>query len=66
MPPKRIWAPRGKSYKIWSSQTHSVRLTAVLTIRADGEFLKIAAPVIVKLMYYFILLQEKVTGYFYC
>ncbi|KAF1786240.1 hypothetical protein GQ600_14551 [Phytophthora cactorum] len=40
MPPKRIWAPRGKSSKIRSSQKHSVRLTAVLTIRADGEFLK--------------------------
>ncbi|KAF1787151.1 hypothetical protein GQ600_9569 [Phytophthora cactorum] len=42
MHPKRIWALRGKSSKIRSSQKHSALLTAVLIIRADGEFFKMA------------------------
>ncbi|KAG3166677.1 hypothetical protein PI126_g4122 [Phytophthora idaei] len=41
MHPKRIWALRGKSSKIRSSQKHSALLTAVLTIRADGKTLPV-------------------------
>ncbi|OQR84322.1 hypothetical protein ACHHYP_13526 [Achlya hypogyna] len=36
MPPHRTWAEVGKSSKVDTSEKHSDRLTAVLTIRADG------------------------------
>jgi hypothetical protein len=41
MPPNAIWSKRGKSAKISSGEKHSFRMTAVLTIRADGTKLPI-------------------------
>ncbi|KAH9151337.1 hypothetical protein AeRB84_006025, partial [Aphanomyces euteiches] len=41
MPPRRIWAEVGGSSKVDKSEKHSDRLTAVLTIRADGRKLPI-------------------------
>ncbi|KAH9181428.1 hypothetical protein AeNC1_016596, partial [Aphanomyces euteiches] len=41
MPPRRIWAEVGGSSKVDKSEKHSDRLTAVLTIRADGKKLPI-------------------------
>ena len=41
MPPARIWAERGGSAKVRHQQEHSDRITAVLTIRADGKKLPI-------------------------
>jgi DDE superfamily endonuclease len=40
-PPHRIWAVKGKSAKVKQSQKHSDRLTAMLTVRADGKKLPI-------------------------
>ncbi|RHY90229.1 hypothetical protein DYB35_013612 [Aphanomyces astaci] len=36
MPPRYIWAVRGGSSKISSDEKPSLRMTAVLTVRADG------------------------------
>ncbi|RHY21798.1 hypothetical protein DYB36_011325 [Aphanomyces astaci] len=36
MPPHYIWAVRGGSSKISAGEKHSMRMTAVLTVRADG------------------------------
>ncbi|OQR85699.1 hypothetical protein ACHHYP_20554 [Achlya hypogyna] len=36
MPPRRTWAEVGESSKVNEAQKHSDRITAVLTIRADG------------------------------
>ncbi|RHY59851.1 hypothetical protein DYB30_010363 [Aphanomyces astaci] len=41
MPPRYIWAVRGGSSKISSGEKHSLRMTAVLTVRADGTKLPI-------------------------
>ncbi|RHY91365.1 hypothetical protein DYB26_012614 [Aphanomyces astaci] len=41
MPPKTIWAVRGGSSKISSGEKHSYRMTAVLSVRADGAKLPI-------------------------
>ncbi|CAK4098742.1 unnamed protein product, partial [Aphanomyces euteiches] len=41
MPPRRTWAEVGGSSKVDKSEKHSDRLTAVLTIRADGKKLPI-------------------------
>ncbi|RHY23458.1 hypothetical protein DYB32_009188, partial [Aphanomyces invadans] len=37
MPPNYIWAKRGGSSKISAGEKHSMRMTAVLTARADGQ-----------------------------
>ncbi|RHY52047.1 hypothetical protein DYB34_010474 [Aphanomyces astaci] len=37
MPPHAIWAVRGGSSKISSGDKHSYRMTAVLSVRANGE-----------------------------
>lgn len=37
MPPTKIWAEKGKSSKIPATK-HSARLTALLTVRADGMY----------------------------
>lgn len=37
IPPKKMWAVKGGSARIKRSQKHSDRLTAVLTVRADGK-----------------------------
>lgn len=37
MPPGKIWALKGGSSKVRKAQKHSARLTAVLTVRADGK-----------------------------
>jgi hypothetical protein len=39
--PSRMWAERGGSAKISSTQKHPARLTALLTVRADGHKLPI-------------------------
>lgn len=36
-PPGKIWAIKGGSAKVLDTQKHSARLTAVLTVRADGK-----------------------------
>ncbi|CAK4715887.1 unnamed protein product, partial [Aphanomyces euteiches] len=36
MAPRYIWSPRGGNAKLASGEKHSYRMTAVLTIRADG------------------------------
>ena len=41
MAPKTIWAVRGGSAKISNGEKHSYRMTAVLTVRADGVKLPI-------------------------
>ncbi|RHY88644.1 hypothetical protein DYB35_012452 [Aphanomyces astaci] len=41
MPPRYIWAVRGGSSKISSGEKHSLRMTAVLRVRADGTKLSI-------------------------
>ncbi|RHY81144.1 hypothetical protein DYB37_011501 [Aphanomyces astaci] len=41
MPPNYIWAVRGGSSKISSGEKHSMRMTAVLTAKADGSKLPI-------------------------
>ncbi|RLO11337.1 hypothetical protein DYB28_010349 [Aphanomyces astaci] len=41
MPPNYIWAVRGGSSKISSGEKHSMRMTAVLTAKADGTKLPI-------------------------
>ncbi|RHY74282.1 hypothetical protein DYB34_013671 [Aphanomyces astaci] len=41
MPPRYIWAVRGGSSKISSGEKHSLRMTAALTVRADGTKLPI-------------------------
>ncbi|RHY47834.1 hypothetical protein DYB38_011684, partial [Aphanomyces astaci] len=41
MPPRYIWAVRGGSSKISSGEKHSLRMTAVLTVRPDGTKLPI-------------------------
>ncbi|RHY02537.1 hypothetical protein DYB36_008393 [Aphanomyces astaci] len=41
MPPRYIWAVRGGSSKFSSGEKHSLRMTAVLTVRADGNKLPI-------------------------
>ncbi|RHY14864.1 hypothetical protein DYB25_012442 [Aphanomyces astaci] len=41
MPPHAIWAVRGGSSKISSGEKHSYRMTAVLTVRANGDKLPI-------------------------
>ncbi|ETW00403.1 hypothetical protein H310_07041 [Aphanomyces invadans] len=41
MPPNYIWAKRGGSSKISAGEKHSMRMTAVLTARADDEKLPI-------------------------
>ncbi|RLO08097.1 hypothetical protein DYB28_001274, partial [Aphanomyces astaci] len=41
MPPRYIWAVRGGSSKISSGEKHSLRMTPVLTVRADGTKLPI-------------------------
>ncbi|KAF0696170.1 Aste57867_13059 [Aphanomyces stellatus] len=41
MPPHAIWTVRGGSSKISSGEKHSYRMTAVLSIRADGAKLPI-------------------------
>ncbi|RLN99216.1 hypothetical protein DYB28_013874, partial [Aphanomyces astaci] len=41
MPPHYIWAVRGGSSKISAGEKHSMRMTAVLTARADGTKLPI-------------------------
>jgi hypothetical protein len=41
MPPKYIWSVRGGDAKISSGEKHSLRMTAVLTVRADGTKLPI-------------------------
>ncbi|RHY52127.1 hypothetical protein DYB34_007560 [Aphanomyces astaci] len=41
MPPKYIWAVRGGSSKIATGEKHSLRMTAVLTVKADGTKLPI-------------------------
>lgn len=40
-PPTRTWAVRGGSAKVKKTQKHSPRLTAVMTVRADGKKLPI-------------------------
>ena len=40
-PPHRMWAKRGGSAKITTTEKHSLRMTAVLTVRADGTKLPI-------------------------
>lgn len=37
MPTSKIWAIKGGSAKVTKTQKHSARLTAVLTVRADGK-----------------------------
>ncbi|KAF0714864.1 hypothetical protein AaE_011482, partial [Aphanomyces astaci] len=37
LPPTYIWAVRGGSAKISTGEKHSMRMTAVLTARADGQ-----------------------------
>jgi hypothetical protein len=46
MPPGKIWAIKGGSSKVLHAQKHSARLTAVLTVRADGK--KLQLSIIVK------------------
>ncbi|RHY87509.1 hypothetical protein DYB28_003093 [Aphanomyces astaci] len=41
MPSRYIWAVRGGSSKISSGEKHSLRMTAALTVRADGTKLPI-------------------------
>ncbi|RHZ15673.1 hypothetical protein DYB37_012412 [Aphanomyces astaci] len=41
MPPHAIWAVRGGSSKISSGEKHSYRMTAVLSVRANGDKLPI-------------------------
>ncbi|RHY05613.1 hypothetical protein DYB25_005057 [Aphanomyces astaci] len=41
LPPSYIWAVRGGSSKISAGEKHSMRMTAVLTVRADGSKLPI-------------------------
>ena len=41
MPPSAIWSKNGKGAKISAGEKHSYRMTAVLTIRADGKKLPI-------------------------
>ena len=41
MPPHRIWAHVGGSARVNTPQRHSVRVTAVLTVRSDGKKLPI-------------------------
>ena len=41
MPPSSIWSKKGKGAKISAGEKHSYRMTAVLTIRADGMKLPI-------------------------
>ncbi|DAZ92835.1 TPA: hypothetical protein N0F65_009637, partial [Lagenidium giganteum] len=41
MPPIRIWAERGGSAQVRFAEKHSVRITAVMDIRADGKKLPI-------------------------
>ncbi|RHZ22445.1 hypothetical protein DYB37_013430, partial [Aphanomyces astaci] len=41
MPPKYIWSARGGDAKISTGEKHSLRMTAVLTVRANGDKLPI-------------------------
>jgi len=41
MPPHKIWAEKGVSSAISAAEKNSYRLTAVLTVRADGKKLPI-------------------------
>ncbi|RHY21665.1 hypothetical protein DYB36_011549 [Aphanomyces astaci] len=41
MPPKYIWSARGRDAKISTGEKHSLRMTAVLTVRANGDKLPI-------------------------
>ena len=41
MPPHNIWAEKGASSAMTATEKNSYRLTAVLTVRADGKKLPI-------------------------
>ena len=41
MPPHKIWAEKGASSAMTATEKNSYRLTAVLTVRADGKKLLI-------------------------
>ncbi|KAF0765145.1 hypothetical protein AaE_003007, partial [Aphanomyces astaci] len=41
MPPKYIWSVKGGEPKIATGEKHSLRMTAVLTVKADGTKLPI-------------------------
>jgi len=41
MPPHKIWAEKGASSAMTATEKNSYRLTAVLTVRADGKKLPI-------------------------
>lgn len=41
LPPGRTWAEKGGLCRIRQSQKHSLRMTAMMTIRADGGKLQI-------------------------